>query len=119
MLGGIRHSPEQLRKAVRSAHPPCQASPYLASQIKELKSLLDDPSAPFGVDLLLPQVGGNARKTNYDYNKGKLSELIDVIVQEKVTLFVSAVGVPPRAVVDRLHQAGVLVMNVSCDRQAD
>jgi hypothetical protein len=28
-----------------------------------LKSYLNDKSAPFGVDLLLPQVGGSARKT--------------------------------------------------------
>ena len=40
---------------------------YTASQLKEqiaeLKSFLDDKQAPFGVDLLIPQVGGNARKT--------------------------------------------------------
>ncbi len=29
-----------------------------------MKKDLKDPNAPFGVDLLLPQVGGNARKTN-------------------------------------------------------
>lgn len=31
--------------------------------IDELKADLNDKSAPFGVDLLLLQVGGNARKT--------------------------------------------------------
>jgi NAD(P)H-dependent flavin oxidoreductase YrpB (nitropropane dioxygenase family) len=35
-----------------------------------------------------------------------------VIIEEKTRLFVSAVGVPPREVVDRLHKAGILVMNV-------
>ena len=36
---------------------------------------------------LLPQVGGaNARKTNKDYTKGKLHELIDIIIEEKMTL---------------------------------
>lgn len=35
----------------------------LREQIAELKSYLNDKSAPFGVDLLLPQVGGSARKT--------------------------------------------------------
>ena len=46
---------------------------------------------------LLPQVGGaNARKTNKDYTKGKLHELIDIIIEEKAALFVSAVGVPPK-----------------------
>jgi hypothetical protein len=33
-------------------------------QIQSLKKDLRDPNAPFGVDLLLPQVGGGARKTN-------------------------------------------------------
>lgn len=43
---------------------------FRQKQIDELKSELKDKNAPFGVDLLLPQVGGNARKTNYDYTKG-------------------------------------------------
>jgi NAD(P)H-dependent flavin oxidoreductase YrpB (nitropropane dioxygenase family) len=42
-----------------------------------------------------------------------LPELIDVIIQENARLFVSAVGVPPKEVIDKLHQAGILVMNVS------
>ena len=33
-------------------------------QIHEIKKHLNDKNAPFGVDLLLPQVGGSARKTN-------------------------------------------------------
>lgn len=36
----------------------------LQGAIDELKSHLEDKDAPFGVDLALPQVGGNARKTN-------------------------------------------------------
>lgn len=35
----------------------------LRDQINILKSNLTDPSLPFGIDLLVPQVGGNARKT--------------------------------------------------------
>ena len=35
---------------------------------------------PFGIDYLLPQVGGNARKTNKDYTGGQLANLIDVII---------------------------------------
>ena len=62
--------------------------------------------------MLLPQVGGNARKTNSDYTGGKLDELIDIIIREKAKLFVSAVGVPPKHVVDRLHKAGILCMNM-------
>jgi NAD(P)H-dependent flavin oxidoreductase YrpB (nitropropane dioxygenase family) len=83
----------------------------LKEQIQELKDGLNDKSAPFGVDLLIPQVGGNARKTNYDYTHGHLDELIDVIIESGTTLFVSAVGVPPRHVVDRLHKAKIPVMS--------
>lgn len=72
--------------------------------------------AAFGVDLLLPQVGGSARKTNYDYTKGNLNELIDIIIEEKAKLFVCAVGVPPKEVVDKLHKHGILVMNVGTER---
>ncbi|QRV86281.1 Nitronate monooxygenase [Ceratobasidium sp. AG-Ba] len=95
VIGGIGYTPKVLR-----------------DQIRELKKDLKNKNAPFGVDLLLPQVGGSARKTNYDYTKGQLPELIDVIIEEKTTLFVSAVGVPPKEVVDRLHKAGILVMNM-------
>ncbi len=48
VLGGINYTPDMLR-----------------DQIGELKAHLNDKNAPFGVDLLLPQVGGNARKTKY------------------------------------------------------
>ncbi|KZZ91988.1 2-nitropropane dioxygenase [Ascosphaera apis ARSEF 7405] len=95
VIGGMGYTPEMLRE-----------------QIAELKSHLVDKNAPFGVDLLLPQVGGNARKTNYDYTKGKLNDLINVMIEEKTTLFVCAVGVPPKEVVERLHKAGILYMNM-------
>ncbi|PCH36286.1 2-nitropropane dioxygenase [Wolfiporia cocos MD-104 SS10] len=85
---------------------------FLRQQIRAVKEDLHDKSAPFGVDLLIPQVGGNARKTNVDYQKGQLPELIDVIIEEKAKLFVCAVGVPPNWVVEKLHQAGILVMNM-------
>lgn len=48
VLGGINYTPQMLK-----------------DQIDELKSHLTDKKAPFGVDLLLPQIGGNARKTKY------------------------------------------------------
>ncbi|KAH7145726.1 2-nitropropane dioxygenase [Dactylonectria estremocensis] len=95
VIGGVGYTPEMLR-----------------DQISELKSYLDDKNAPFGVDLLLPQVGGSARKTNYDYTKGKLNELVDIIIEEKARVFVSAVGVPPKAVVDKLHEHGIVYMNM-------
>lgn len=48
VIGGVGYTPDMLRE-----------------QIAELKSFLKDKNAPFGVDLLIPQVGGNARKTKY------------------------------------------------------
>lgn len=50
--------------------------------------------------------------SSYDYTKGKLDELVDIIIQSGAKLFVSAVGVPPRHVVDKLHNAGILYMNM-------
>jgi len=94
-IGGIGFSPDTLRKT-----------------IKMLKDDLVDKSAPFGVDLLLPQVGGSARKTNKDYTGGKLDQLVDIIIEEKAALFICAVGVPPRWVVDKFHGAGIPVMNM-------
>ncbi|CAL8576875.1 hypothetical protein XPA_002742 [Xanthoria parietina] len=94
-IGGLGYSPDQLR-----------------AMIKELKSSLPSPTMPFGVDLALPSLAPTARKTNHDYTKGKLEELVDVIIQEQTTLFVCAVGVPPGNVVERLHEAGVVVMNM-------
>jgi NAD(P)H-dependent flavin oxidoreductase YrpB (nitropropane dioxygenase family) len=95
VIGGVGYTPDMLRE-----------------QVAELKSYLKDKNAPFGVDLLLPQVGGSARKTNYDYTKGKLNELVDIIIESGAKLFVSAVGVPPKAVVEKLHGAGILCMNM-------
>lgn len=54
---------------------------YLQKLIADLKADLKDPeNAIFGVDLLLPQVGGSARKTNKDYTGGQLDQLVDVII---------------------------------------
>lgn len=94
-IGGVGFSPESLRKT-----------------IKMLKDDLVDKSAPFGVDLLLPQVGGGARKTNKDYTGGTLPELIDIIIEEKAALFICAVGIPPKWAVDKLHAAKIPVMNM-------
>ena len=41
----------------------------MREQIRKVKAITDKP---YGVDLLLPQVGGNARKTNKDYTGGQL-----------------------------------------------
>lgn len=89
---------------------------YTVQQLKdilaELKANLRDPSLPFGVDLLIPQVGGSARKTNYDYTKGSLDDLVDVIIESGAKLFVSAVGIPPKYIVDKLHKHNILYMNM-------
>ena len=95
VIGGLGYTPEQLREI-----------------ISELKAHLADPALGFGVDLALPQVGGSARKTNHDYTHGQLDALIDVTIEGKARLFVSAVGVPPKRVIERLHAAGILVMNM-------
>ncbi|KAK7182476.1 2-nitropropane dioxygenase [Paraphaeosphaeria sporulosa] len=94
-LGGARYTPKMLRE-----------------MIAEMKGLLNDKNAPFGVDLLLPQVGGSARKTNYDYTKGNLAELLDIVIESGAKLFVSAVGVPPHWAIEKLHKAGVLYGNM-------
>ncbi|CAK7202372.1 hypothetical protein SEUCBS139899_005095 [Sporothrix eucalyptigena] len=95
VVGGFRLTPQQLRETVA-----------------ELKADLARPDLPFGIDLALPQVGGGARATNYDYTEGKLDELIDIVIKEGAKLFVSAVGVPPAYVIKRLHDNGILVMNM-------
>jgi NAD(P)H-dependent flavin oxidoreductase YrpB (nitropropane dioxygenase family) len=45
-----------------------------------------------------------------DYTKGGLNNLLDVIIEGGAKLFVSAVGVPPKWAVDKLHAAGILYM---------
>lgn len=50
--------------------------------------------------------------SSYDYTKGKLDDLVGIIIDSGARLFVSAVGVPPKHVVERLHKAGVLYMNM-------
>ncbi|KAI2622133.1 2-nitropropane dioxygenase-like protein [Hypomontagnella submonticulosa] len=95
VIGGFMYTPDQLR-----------------SIIADLKSALKSPDLPFGIDLALPQIGGTARKTNHDYTGGKLDELIDITIESGACLFVSAVGVPPKPVIDRLHHAGIFVMNM-------
>ena len=69
VIGGVNNTPKQLQTA-----------------IDELKAGLHDPAAPFGVDLLLPKVGEGARATNYDYTKGTLDELVDIIIQSGARL---------------------------------
>lgn len=46
----------------------------LQGSVDELKSQLEDKDAPFGVDLALPQVGGNARKTNVCSHRSSMAD---------------------------------------------
>ena len=41
-----------------------QTPKILQQNIDEFKSYLENKDAPFGIDILMPQVGGSARKTN-------------------------------------------------------
>eukprot|EP00747_Dinoflagellata_sp_TGD_P220419 gnl/TRDRNA2_/TRDRNA2_92414_c0_seq1.p1 gnl/TRDRNA2_/TRDRNA2_92414_c0~~gnl/TRDRNA2_/TRDRNA2_92414_c0_seq1.p1 ORF type:complete len:398 (-),score=68.38 gnl/TRDRNA2_/TRDRNA2_92414_c0_seq1:83-1225(-) len=100
-FGAIGLSPEGLRAEV------CKVK----GMLKPGNSIAG--TVPFGVDLLLPQVGGKARKTNKDYTGGKLDAFVDVLMEENVPLFVCAVGTPPAWVVDKLHSKGILVMNMA------
>ncbi|OAA69261.1 2-nitropropane dioxygenase, NPD [Akanthomyces lecanii RCEF 1005] len=95
VIGGFKYTPEQLKDI-----------------LTEMKANLASPDLPFGVDLALPQVGGNARKTNYDYTDGKLDELIDLTIDSGAKLFVCAVGVPPKYIIEKLHKNNILVMNM-------
>lgn len=47
VIGGLRQTPKVLQES-----------------IDEIRANLEDKNAPIGVDLLIPQVGGQARKTN-------------------------------------------------------
>jgi NAD(P)H-dependent flavin oxidoreductase YrpB (nitropropane dioxygenase family) len=99
----------------------------LRKAIDDLRNQLDNKDAPFGVDLAIPQIGGGARKTNvslpsgvqclthgwidqYDYTDGHLPELTEIMIEKNVSLFVCAIGVPPKVMVDKLHAAGIPVM---------
>ena len=94
-IGGLGYNPDQLREIIH-----------------ELKENLTSKDLPFGVDLALPKVGDGARKTNHDYTHGQLDELITVTIEEGAKLFISAVGIPPPHVIKRLHDAGIVIMNM-------
>ena len=57
---------------------------FMREELADLKSQLNSPDLPFGVDLALPKVGGGARKTNHDYTHGTLPELIEYMAKRKV-----------------------------------
>ncbi|KAJ5242936.1 uncharacterized protein N7469_001263 [Penicillium citrinum] len=90
VIGGVGYTPDMLKE-----------------QITELKSYLTDKNAPFGVDLLLPQVGGSARKTKASSMSSSISSSTAVPNSSSPpSVF------PPKAVVEKLHGAGILCMNM-------
>lgn len=95
VVGGYQCTPEQLHLA-----------------IEDMKHQFTRPDLPFGVAIAIPKCGAGARKTNRDVSAGKLDELIDITIQSSAKLFVSTAGVPPKPIIDRLHQAGILIMNL-------
>ena len=112
VIGGLGYSPDQLREIITELKANLKVRPEATGLINKDRRGGANESFPFGVDLALPQVGGSARKTNHDYTHGQLDELIDVTIAEGARLFVSAVGIPPPHVIKRLHEAGILVMNM-------
>ncbi|KAJ6780204.1 hypothetical protein PWT90_01931 [Aphanocladium album] len=96
VIGGYQCTPEQL-----------------CATINDMKQRFSHPDLPFGVDIAVPKVGAGARKTNKDVNAGRLDELIDITINSGAKLFVSSAGVPPKHIINRLHQAGILVMNMA------
>lgn len=56
-----------------------------AEQIHAIKDDLVDKSAPFGVDLLIPQVGGSARKTNVSISGAFLNVTLECINPSSTT----------------------------------
>jgi len=76
----------------------------VAVRVRQSK-LFSKPSPSYQATCLISHL-------SYDYTKGKLDDLIDIIIESGAKLFVSAVGVPPKAVVDKLHKNGVLYMNM-------
>jgi NAD(P)H-dependent flavin oxidoreductase YrpB (nitropropane dioxygenase family) len=100
-IGGLSLSPAALKKEM-----------IAVKENFKKAGLKPENYPPFGVDLALPQIGGNARKTNHDYTHGHLPELCDVIIEHGAKLFISAVGVPPAWMVEKLHKNNILYANM-------
>ncbi|KKA27756.1 hypothetical protein TD95_001287 [Thielaviopsis punctulata] len=81
----------------------------LRADISALKAALHDSSLPFGINLPVIKTGSGARKTNRDYNGGRLDELLEVVAHSGARLFVSAGGLPPSQTIDTMHARGILV----------
>ena len=80
-IGAIGMSPEGCRQEIRRLKKMLRPGNSIAGTV------------PFGLDLLLPESRGTARKTNKDYTGGQLGAFVDVMIEESVPLFVCAVGV--------------------------
>lgn len=76
------------------------------SRSLERLSFINSPELSLSPNLLLFFL------SDYDYTEGNLPVLIDVIIDSGAKLFVSAVGVPPKEVVDKLHKHGIPYANM-------
>ncbi len=94
VVGGFGYTPKNLRLLVcpifKKAPLPTNFLTYRAPQIEDTKKLLHRKDAPFGVDLLLPQVGGNARKRNVSgisgsYHHFRTSKMTGRVVYSMIT----------------------------------
>lgn len=68
---------------------------FIREQMRRVKELTDKP---FGVDLLAAQ-------------PESLTASVDIIIEEGAKAFIAGLGVPV-AIIDQLHQAGILVMSM-------
>ncbi len=86
----------------------------MRKSLRDMKSRLK-PGMPYGVDLVFPadpDTNPRARKTNREYLKNDLKEVVQVLLDEKIPLLVCAIGVPERWVTDALHKNGTVIMNM-------
>eukprot|EP01047_Picozoa_sp_COSAG01_P041723 COSAG01_NODE_3597_length_5894_cov_1.898188_3_plen_82_part_00 len=65
--------------AVTAAHDWGQIGLSPAGMRAEVQRCKRQTAKPFGVDLLLPAIGGSARKTNKDYTGGQVRETLSPI----------------------------------------
>jgi hypothetical protein len=56
--------------------------------------------------------------SSYDYTKGKLPILVDIIIESGVKLFVSAVGVPPKEVSTKRTRLTYILINPRSSRSS-
>jgi len=79
----------------------------LAEKIDGVRALLHNKNAAFGVDIMVPKIGDGARKTNVDYTAGSFPLMIKVLVEKRVAIAITAVGIPDARAIETLRRGGV------------